>query len=40
MKARLIESHEIAHEVRHFTFEVPEIDGLAVSARSVYVADA
>jgi ferredoxin-NADP reductase len=28
MKARLIESHEIAHEVRHFTFEVPEIEDL------------
>jgi CDP-4-dehydro-6-deoxyglucose reductase, E3 len=27
-KARLIESHEIAHEVRHFTFDVPEIDEL------------
>lgn len=25
MLARLIESHEIAHEVRHFTFEVPDV---------------
>ena len=28
MKARLIESHEIAHEVRHFTFDVPEVETL------------
>lgn len=28
LKARLIESHEIAHEVKHFTFEVPELDQL------------
>lgn len=28
MKARLIESHEIAHEVRHFTFDVPELEAL------------
>jgi CDP-4-dehydro-6-deoxyglucose reductase len=28
MKARLIESHEIAHEVRHFVFDVPEIEEL------------
>ena len=30
MKARLIESHEIAHEVRHFTFEVPEIENCRI----------
>jgi NAD(P)H-flavin reductase len=28
MKARLIESYDIAHEVRHFTFEVPEVESL------------
>ena len=28
MLARLLESHEIAHEVRHFTFEVPELNDL------------
>ncbi len=28
MFARLIESHEIAHEVRHFTFEVPDVGEL------------
>jgi len=28
MKARLLESHEIAPEVRHFVFEVPEIQQL------------
>ena len=28
MLARLIESHEIANEVKHFTFEVPEVGKL------------
>jgi ferredoxin-NADP reductase len=28
MKARLIESHELAHEVRHFTFDVPGVETL------------
>ena len=28
MKARLLESHEIAPEVRHFVFEVPEVQQL------------
>jgi CDP-4-dehydro-6-deoxyglucose reductase len=29
MKARLVESHEIAHEVKHFVFEAPEVERLA-----------
>jgi ferredoxin-NADP reductase len=28
LKARLVESHEIAPEVRHFTFDVPEVEQL------------
>ena len=29
LKARLLESREIAHEVRHFVFDVPELEALA-----------
>lgn len=32
MKAVLVESHEIAPEIRHFTFEVPEADRFAYKA--------
>lgn len=32
MLARLIESHTIAHEVKHFTFDVPEVGALPYAA--------
>lgn len=32
MKARLLESHELAPEIRHFTFEVPEVSQLTYQA--------
>ena len=32
MKATLLESHELAPEVRHFVFEVPEVEELSFKA--------
>ena len=32
MKARLIESHEVAPAIRHFTFEVPELESFPFQA--------
>ena len=32
LKARLVESHEIATEIKHFTFDVPEVEVLEYTA--------